>query len=155
MPGFFKEIMNGKEIILQFDDEEGRRGSNFKITIESIDSELKALVRCIEDLMKQGKNVFMVDFSDSELINEELALIVPILKKHLIKYLKVLNTYVEPEADILDIENFDEKQYQIPEKIPIKKNIAMELEESEESDKEELPLPVKLNWVRGKLINYK
>ena len=97
MPGFFKEIMNGKEIILQFDDEEGRRGSNFKITIESIDSELKALVRCIKDLMKQGKNVFMVDFSDSELINEELALIVPILKKHLIKYLKVLNTYVEPK----------------------------------------------------------
>ena len=152
MPGFFKEIMNGKEIILQFDDEEGRRGSNFKITIESIDSELKALVRCIEDLMKQGKNVFMVDFSDSELINEELALIVPILKKHLIKYLKVLNTYVEPEADILDIENFDEKQYQIPERIPIKKNIAMEMEESEESDK---PLPFKLKWVRGKLINYK
>ena len=92
-----------------------------------IDLELNELEKSIINLMEQGK----------------------------IKYLKVSNTYVEPDTDIIEIENFDEKQYQIPEKI-MKKKITMEMEDSEDSsedDKEEVL--VKLDWLKGKLTSYK
>jgi hypothetical protein len=71
LAGKFKEIPKEGGVILQYDDDEGRRGSDFTIHIGKIDDVLKTLDESIDNVLKQGTLVTSIDFSNSDLTNEK------------------------------------------------------------------------------------
>lgn len=113
--GKFKEIfpddqksINSK-IILQFDDDEERRGAGATIEIGKIGNVLKELGKSIEENHKKGYQIVSIDFSNSDLVEDEVSDLLKFLKSCKIKipYLNVSSTHVELVSDneIVDINN--------------------------------------------------
>lgn len=111
---FFNDIQAGKfkevpfyeaegqtytnKIVLQFDDDEGRREVGATIEIGRIDGVIDELNISIEKNVKKGHQIAGIDFSNTDLINEELGKIVKFLISKLkdpINYLDLSDTHTD------------------------------------------------------------
>lgn len=109
-----KEEESKKEsIILQYDDEEGRRGNDCGciIRIENIEEILGMLEENISSLLSEGKEISMVDFSDSDINDEEALSVLRVLKKNNIKLLNVINTHTLFPEEMINVSEFKEEEY--------------------------------------------
>ena len=99
--GKFREIPLEDEgsttpkVILQYDDDEGRREVGATVEIGKIDRVIQDLKSSIEKNSKKGNKIVGVDFSETDLINEELGKIVAMLLSELktISYLNLSDTH--------------------------------------------------------------
>jgi hypothetical protein len=91
-----KQFMMQK-VILQYDDDEGRREAGATIEINKIDDVIRELNTSIKTNLKKGYKIIGVDFSNTDLINEELGKIVELLLSTLktIEYLDLSDTHTD------------------------------------------------------------
>ena len=116
--GKFKEIsyddgVGLKGVILQFDDDEGRRDAKVIIRIDNLEKEISELANTIKITQGSGKNIVAVDFSDSDLTQECLFCILSLLKQYKIPFLDISDTYddIREIIDVaqIDLNNFKDK----------------------------------------------
>lgn len=108
--GKFKEIpIKGKEVYLQYDDDEGRRDYGFTIEIGNRDKFLQELENSIKAIFNKGYNITAVDFSNSDLTDTDLFDVFSKLKLYEIPHSNISNTHIENVSDeeIIDISQVD------------------------------------------------
>lgn len=89
------EYSSTSKVILQYDDDEGRREAGSTVEIGKIKNVINDLNSSIETNIKKGNIIVGVDFSETDLINEELGKIVDLLSSKLktINYLNLSDTH--------------------------------------------------------------
>ena len=88
------------KIVLQFDDEEERREVGATVEIGRIDGVIDELNISIEKNIKKGHQIAGIDFSNTDLINEELGKVVKFLVstlKNPINYLDLSDTHTNAQ----------------------------------------------------------
>ena len=98
--GRFKVISAKNEpIILQFDSDTRHRKYDVRIEISKIEKEVKILEEMLNKLYLEGKTVNEVDFSHSDLVEEEVFTLANVLKKFGVKYLDISDTHIDLVSD--------------------------------------------------------
>jgi hypothetical protein len=147
LAGKFKEIPKEGGVILQYDDDEGRRGSGFTIEVGHVEDDIKELEKSINSCLNRGEKIVEIDFSNSDLTNKDYQLISEFLidKKIDSNLLKVDETDVDflkenisPNytKDINQQKAEEEYQYQIQmmKSMDIPKNTKKIYEDNSDSD---------------------
>ena len=93
-----------KTVIFQFDSDGKRAASVSTIEIPDVDEVLTELNSVIDEALKKGDNIYGIDFSNCDLMNDELAKVVDLLITK-IKTISFLDLY-QSQTNALDIENY-------------------------------------------------
>ena len=109
--GKFKEIPFYEEegqkytnkVILQFDDDEGRRGYGFTIETGKIKNILQELETSIETNIKKNNKILGIDFSNSDLTEEDFKIVAGFVNdkfSNIMNNIQIENFYNLDETDI-------------------------------------------------------
>ena len=91
-----------------------------RIELESISKVKIQLEKKLEDLKLLNKNVYAVDFSHTDLNEEELHVILEIIQKHGVRYLDISDTHFPLVGDkhILDLVQNIQSQLEFSKNVP-------------------------------------
>lgn len=107
--GKFKKIPyfenHKKMVILQYDSQEKHRKLQIRLEIGNIKKIVGMLEKKLKSLSNEKRDVYLVDFSNSDLVEDELMLVVEMVKKFGVRYVNISDTHIEFVSDnqILDL----------------------------------------------------